>query len=58
MTAKAAPRSSAAGTKSWPSREGPAMAKKMSPGSRLRLSIEAPVAGAAGARAKTPPVAA
>ena len=33
---------SAAATKSWPSRHSPLMAKKASPGCRLRLSIEMP----------------
>ena len=43
-TAAAAPLASAAGTKSWPSRASPLMAKNRSPGSRVRVSIEAPVA--------------
>ena len=42
--AAAAPRSSAAATKSWPSWLGPRSATNRSPAARLRVSIETPVA--------------
>src|SRR5262249_38780888 len=47
-TASPAPAVSAAGTKSWPSRLSPLMAKKASPGLRLRLSMGMPGTDAGG----------
>src|SRR3977135_582967 len=55
--AQAAPASSAATTKAWPSRFGPRMATKPSPLPRLRLSMEKPVTGGVPTPRHVPPVA-
>ncbi len=44
IMAAAARRAKASATKSWPSKRGPSRATKRSPGSRVRLSMETPVA--------------
>src|SRR5689334_22703291 len=56
--AQAAPDRSAPSTKLCPSRFGPRMATKHSPGERLRLSMERPVTGVVAVPRLEPPVAA
>ena len=57
MTSRLAPALTAAVAKSWPSMTSPLMAKKASPGTRLRVSIDMPVTACGIAPIGLPPIA-